>query len=186
VTRTPGATVTGTARPRTPADAAPLGTLPIRSAPSPTTPARTAPRSLMQNAAGTYVADSFTGDITATMGGSPALAHDGEPAGLARITMAMRNPTRRESPAPKRLVGLSVWAAALGVLGTMLAIRAGIGVLAGAPRWYFPTASLIGVAGVGLTMGAFVTAREKTLPWILLGLSTCALIGAFTATLIAL
>lgn len=144
------------------------------------------PRSLISKPAGTYVADSFTGDITATMGGTPALAPDGMPAGLARITMAMKEPVRRESPAPRRLVGLAAWAAALGILGTILAIWAGIGVLVGAPSWFFPTAATFGIVGVGLTMGAFVTARARNIPWTLLGLASCSLLGAFLTTLMAL
>jgi len=134
---------------------------------------------------GTYVADSYTGDISATMGGSPALAQDGQPAGLARVTLAMRQPIRKESPAPRRLVGLALWAAALGILGSILAIRDGIGLIAGAPAWFMPTASIIGIVGVGLTMASFLTARGRLLPWTLLGLASCALLGAFIATLLA-
>ena len=91
---------------------------------------------------GTYVADSFTGDVTATMGGTFALAHDGEPAGLARVTLAMRTPVRKESPAPRRLVGLCAWAAVLGILGAILAIRAAVGVMIGTPAWFLPTAAI--------------------------------------------
>ncbi|HEY2795707.1 MAG TPA: hypothetical protein VGJ28_25315 [Micromonosporaceae bacterium] len=134
---------------------------------------------------GTYVADNFTGDITATMGGTFALAHDGELAGLARVTMAMREPVRKESPAPRRLVGLASWAAVLGILGAILAIRSGVGILVGAPSWFFPTETAIGIIGVCLTMASFLTARERVVPWFLLGLASCALLGAFVTTLVA-
>jgi len=164
----------------------PVMPIPPAGATATPTPARTAPRSLIPKPSGTYVAETFTGELNTTTGTMPALARDGEPAGLARVTMAMRSPVRKDSPAPRRLIGLNVWAAALGILGAVLAIRCGIGVLAGAPRWFFPTASLIGVVGVALTMGAFVTARMRNVPWALLGLSTAALIGAFAASLIAL
>ncbi len=135
---------------------------------------------------GTYVADSFTGDITATMGGTPALAHDGEPAGLARVTMAMRTPVRKESPAPRRLVGLALWAAALGILGVILALRDAVGLLVGAPSYFLPLITIIGVVGVALTMGAFLTARARIIPWTLLGLASCALGGALIVTLTAI
>jgi hypothetical protein len=135
---------------------------------------------------GTYVADNFTGDVAATMGGTFALAQDGEPAGLARVTMAMREPVRSDSPAPGRLIGLAGWAAALGILGAILAIRAGIGMLVGAPSWFFPTETAIGIVGVGLTMAAFLTARIKNLPWLLLGFASTALFGAFMTSVIAL
>jgi hypothetical protein len=150
-----------------------------------TTPVPTGSRPAIPKPTGTYVADSFTGDIAATIGGTFALAHDGEPAGLARVTMAMRVPVRKEPPASRRLVGLACWAAVLGILGAILAIRAGVGVMIGAPSWYFPAAAGIGVVGVVLTMGAFVTARARIIPWTLLGLASCALFGAFLATLLA-
>jgi hypothetical protein len=156
----------------------PSGTAKVSSVP-------TVARPVIPNPAGTYVADSFTGDIAATIGGTYALAHDGEPAGLARVTMAMREPVRKEPPASRRLVGLAAWAAALGILGGILAIRAGVGILIGAPSWYFPTATAIGVLGVGLTMGAFLSARVRVVPWTLLALASCALFGAFLTTLVA-
>ncbi len=135
---------------------------------------------------GTYVADSFTGDIAMTMGGTFALAHDGEPAGLARVTMAMRTPARPDSPAPRRLIGLSLWAAALGILGVILAIRDAIGILVGAPHYFLPLIAILGIVGVALTMGGFLTARARVLPWTLMGLATCTLGGALIATMTAL
>jgi hypothetical protein len=149
-------------------------------------PAPTVSRPSIPKPTGTYVADSFTGDIAATMGGTFALAHDGEPAGLARVTMAMREPVRKESPAPRRLVGLASWAAILGILGAILAIRDGVGIMIGAPAWFFPTVAAIGIIGVCLTMGAFLTARARTVPWLLLGLASCALLGAFVTTLVGI
>jgi hypothetical protein len=122
-----------------------------------------------------YVSDSFTGDIAATMGGTPAFAHDGEPAGLARVTLAMRPAAQKIPPAPRRLVGLALWAAALGILGVMLGIRDLIGLFTTAPSWFLPEVSVVAVIGVALTMGAFLTARARIVPWVLLGLATCAL-----------
>jgi hypothetical protein len=134
---------------------------------------------------GTYVANSFTGDITMTSGGTPALAHDGEPAGLARVTLAMREQARDSSPAPRRLVALACWAAGLGILGAILAIWDGITMLVGAPGWFLPTVAAMGVAGVGLTMGAFLTARARAVPWVLLGAASTTLLVAFISTVIA-
>jgi hypothetical protein len=131
--------------------------------------------------AGTYVADSFAGDLTATMGGTPALARDGEPAGLARVTMAMRPVQVRQPPAPRRLVGLCSWAALLGILGSLLALRAVIGIAVGAPSWYLPTFAITALVGTGATMCAFLTARARMLPWILLGAGTAA-IGVMIVT----
>jgi hypothetical protein len=162
------------------------GRVPVAQRGAATANAPVSDRPVVPPARGTYVADSFTGDIAATMGGTFALAHDGEPAGLARVTMAMRTPVRKESPAPRRLVGLALWAAALGILGVILAIRDAIGVLVGAPSYFLPLITVIGVVGVALTMGAFLTARARIVPWTLLGLATCALGGALIATLNAL
>jgi hypothetical protein len=130
---------------------------------------------------GTYVAETYAGDISQTMGGSPALARDGEPAGLARVTLAMR-PARKESPAPRRLVGLCSWAAAIGILGLFMAIRAAVAVMLGTPSWYVPAVSIIAVAGVAATMGAFLAARARVLPWVLLGAATTSLAVSLVLT----
>ncbi len=125
--------------------------------------------------AGTYVADTYDGDMTATSGGTPTLAHDGEPAGLARVTLAMQPTEEQVAPAPGRLVGLCSWAAAVGILGAIIAVWAGIVQLTGPPAWFLPTAAVLGIAGVGLTVAAFFTARQRIIPWALLGLATCTL-----------
>jgi hypothetical protein len=145
-----------------------------------TSDATTAPRQPV----GTYVADTFIGDATTTSGGAPFLAQDGEPAGLARITLAMRKSDGKLPPAPRRLVGLCAWAAAVGVLGVIVAIWAGITDLMGTPTWFLPTAGIIGIAGVGATMGAFVTARRPRVPWVLLAGATLTLIIAIILTAI--
>jgi hypothetical protein len=121
-----------------------------------------------------FVGDAFTGDLAVTRGGTPALAHDGEPAGLARVTLAMRPPTR-QTPAPGRLVGLCSWAAALGIAGLLLAFRYGVAVLAGAPQWFLSAAGITGLFGAGCTVGAFFAARRRIVPWVLLGAATCAI-----------
>lgn len=151
-------------------------------------PVTVSPRGTTDGAAqarGTYVADSFSGDVTATMGGTFALAHDGEPAGLARVTLAMRTPARKESPAPRRLIGLCSWAAALGILGTILAIRAAVAVMIGTPSWYLPAVTIIALVGLGSTMGSFLTARARVVPWALLGVATSALLAGLIVTIAA-
>jgi hypothetical protein len=134
---------------------------------------------------GTYVGDAYAGDTALTSGGTPALAHDGEPAGLARVTLAMRAPVDKPSPAPRRLVGLCAWAAAVGILGALIAVWAGIEFMLGAPAWFLPVAGAIGVTGVGLTVGAFFAARKPTVPWALLGGASCMLIAAVYVIVVA-
>lgn len=125
----------------------------------------------------TYAAESFAGDASLTWQGTPILAPDREPAGLARVTLAMR-PEPSRPPAPGRLIGLCAWAAGVGMIGVIIALWAGITQLAGAPTWFLPTAGGIGLAGVCATMGAFVTARRHRTPWALLSAATLALIVA--------
>jgi hypothetical protein len=131
---------------------------------------------------GTYIAETYTGDLDATMGGSPVVANDGEPAGLARVTLAMR-PETKQPPAPGRLVGLCAWAAVIGIFGLVLAIRSGFAVVAGAPGWFAPIAALDGVIGFASTLGAFVTARWRLVPWLLLGVASITIIVALVLVL---
>jgi hypothetical protein len=126
----------------------------------------------------TYIADSFAGDADMTSGGSPILAQDGEPAGLARVTLAMRTPVEKLPPAPRRLVGLCSWAAAIGILGVIIGIRAVVVTIIGAAAWFPVTAAIIGVVGLVATMGAFVTARRAQVPWVLLSIASLTLIIA--------
>ena len=133
----------------------------------------------------TYIADSFAGDPDVTSGGSPVLAQDGEPAGLARVTLAMRTPAEQLAPAPRRLVGLCSWAAAVGILGVIVGIRAMVVTILGTSAWFPITASMIGVIGLVATMGAFVTARRAQIPWALLSIATLTLIIATIVTSIA-
>jgi hypothetical protein len=133
----------------------------------------------------TYAADTFAGDADVTSGGSPILAQDGEPAGLARVTLAMRTPAERLPPAPRRLVGLCSWAAAVGILGVMVGIRAVVVTIIGAASWFPVTAGAVGVIGVVACMGAFVTARKAQIPWILLSVASLTLIIASILTSVA-
>lgn len=133
----------------------------------------------------TYLADSFAGDPDLTSGGSPVLAQDGEPAGLARVTLAMRTPAERLPPAPRRLIGLCSWAAAVGILGLIIGIRAIVVTIIGTPAWFPLAAGIIGVVGLVATMGAFVTARRPRIPWALLSVATLTLIVATIITSVA-
>ena len=82
-------------------------------------------------------------------------------------------PVRRTDPigASDRMLGLCGWATVLG--GT-------------APGWYQPTLAGVGLAGIGLTVAAFVVVRRDRLPWLLLGLATVPLLVNVGLTLAAL
>jgi hypothetical protein len=137
-------------------------------------PARTKP--------GTYIAETYAGDIDATIGGTPVVANDGEPAGLARVTLAMR-PETKQPPAPGRLVGLCAWAAVIGLIGLVLAIRSAFAIISGAPGWFAPIAAIVGLIGFSSTLGAFVTARWRIAPWALLGVASLTIIVALVLVL---
>ena len=137
-------------------------------------PARTKP--------GTYIAETYAGDLDATMGGTPVVAHDGEPAGLARVTLAMR-PDTKQPPAPGRLAGLCAWAAVIGIIGLVLAIRSAFAIISGAPGWFAPLAAIVGLIGFSSTLGAFVTARWRIAPWALLGVASLTIIVALILVL---
>lgn len=131
---------------------------------------------------GTYIADTYAGDLDATIGGTPVVANDGEPAGLARVTLAMR-PDTKQPPAPGRLVGLCAWAAVIGIVGLVLAIRSAFAIMSGAPGWFTPIAAIAGLVGFSSTLGAFVTARWRIAPWALLGVASLTIIVALILVL---
>jgi hypothetical protein len=131
---------------------------------------------------GTYIAETYAGDIDATIGGTPVVANDGEPAGLARVTLAMR-PDTKQPPAPGRLVGLCAWAAVIGIVGLVLAIRSAFAIISGAPGWFAPIATIAGLVGFSSTLGAFVTARWRIAPWALLGVASLTIIVALILVL---
>jgi hypothetical protein len=131
---------------------------------------------------GTYIAETYAGDLDATMGGTPVVANDGEPAGLARVTLAMR-PDTKQPPAPGRLVGLCAWAAVIGLIGLVLAIRSAFAIISGAPGWFAPIAAIVGLIGFSSTLGAFITARWRVAPWALLGVASLTIIVALILVL---
>lgn len=83
-------------------------------------------------------------------------------------------------------MGVCGWAAVLGGVGLILGIRALIGVWTNTiPGWYEPTIAIVGVVGIGLTVGAFVTVARPRTPWVLLALSSLCLIAGTVLTSIA-
>ena len=71
-------------------------------------------------------------------------------------------------PGSRRLLGMSLLASALGVVGLVVTVR-GVLLIAGggAPLWYdllFPVVALLGVA---LVVGAFLSIHRRRLPWAL-------------------
>ena len=89
----------------------------------------------------------------------------------------------RRQPQLRQLIGVCGWAAILGVVGLVVGIRGFVGDLLGAaPGWYEPAMIAVGLVGIGLTVGAFVTVHRRRTPYILLGAASLVLVYAMTLT----
>lgn len=86
-------------------------------------------------------------------------------------------------PRMRQLMGVCGWAAVLGLFGLVIGIVGLVQDLMGAaPGWYEPAMIVVGILGIGLTVGAFVTVNRARLPYALLGLSTVSLFTAMALT----
>lgn len=99
------------------------------------------------------------------------------------IEVRFRLPGRDDpAPEPNRLAGVCGWAAALGLGGMAVALRAFIGMMSMKGAWYAPTVITIGVLGLLCTIGAFASVHRRRLPWMLLGAASVALLAGWLAT----
>ena len=71
-------------------------------------------------------------------------------------------------PGTLRLLFLSLYAAALGLAGVGVGVRAFVTVIGGADFWYVPVLTLFGLTSVGLAVGSFLSVHRPVLPWLLL------------------
>jgi hypothetical protein len=72
-------------------------------------------------------------------------------------------------PATRRLLGMSLYASLLGMLGLAAAVRGVVAVVGGhTAAWYEPTLALTGVICVALVVGAFLSIHRRVLPWALM------------------
>jgi hypothetical protein len=85
-------------------------------------------------------------------------------------------------PSTARLLCLAGWAAALGLVGLLIGTVGLVAALTNAPVWYEPVLILIGLAGVGLTVGAFWHVHSRYAPWLMLLGATAALALSFIVT----
>jgi hypothetical protein len=72
----------------------------------------------------------------------------------------------------RRLIGVSVWALALGCCGLVLGIVGMIRMMGDLPGWFEPAFVVTGVVGLALVVAGFVTVQYRKVPWLLLGAST--------------
>lgn len=75
-----------------------------------------------------------------------------------------------DDPAPStaRLLTMSLYAAALGLGGVGVGVRAIVTVWGGAAFWYVPALVFFGLVSVGLAVGSFLSIHRPVLPWLLL------------------
>jgi hypothetical protein len=91
------------------------------------------------------------------------------------------------APEPQRLIGMCSWAAALGLLGLMVAARALWALMTGlAPDWFEPAVIGVGLLGIGLTAAGFTAIHRRYLPWGLLTAASATLVATTTMVISAL
>jgi hypothetical protein len=76
-----------------------------------------------------------------------------------------------DDPAPgaRRLLGMSIYAALLGLTGVGIGIRGLVSQIGGgAPGWYTWVLAFLGMVSVALSVGAFLSIHRRVLPWLLL------------------
>jgi hypothetical protein len=85
-------------------------------------------------------------------------------------------------PTARHLARICVWAAALGLGGMLVALRAFVGLIYENRVWFLPTLIVIGVIGLVATIAAFASVHQRRLPMIMLGVASAALITAWFVT----
>jgi hypothetical protein len=83
-------------------------------------------------------------------------------------------------PSTRRVLLMSLYAAALGLVGVGVGVRAFVSVLSGtAPGFYVPVLTLVGLVSVALVVGAFLSIHRRALPFLLLVAAAGPLAGCF-------
>jgi hypothetical protein len=96
---------------------------------------------------------------------------------------AFRLPTEDDpAPEPRHLAGVCLWAAALGLGGMAVALRAFVGLIAQYRGWYAPSVIVIGLIGLACTIGAFAGVHHRRLPFALLGAASVSLLIGWIVT----
>jgi hypothetical protein len=90
-------------------------------------------------------------------------------------------------PRLRQIMGVCGWAAVLGAIGLVVGIRGFIAdLMSTTPSWYEPMMIGVGLTGIALTVGAFVSVHRRRTPYILLGAATLVLGYAIFLTFQAL
>lgn len=91
------------------------------------------------------------------------------------------------APPHARVIAVSTWAGLLGLAGLAFGARVGLMLIlaGGRPGWFAPTVVCAGLAGIALTVGAFLAIQGRKLPWLLLSAATASLGVVALLTLVA-
>lgn len=107
--------------------------------------------------------------------------------GAGRLRTAVSSRFRlpgEDDPSPRagRLLGLCVWAAALGFLGLIPGGRLAVALAVNldVPTWYAPTALTVGVLGLAAIAAGFAAIHRFRLPLILFSIATALLLTNIT------
>jgi hypothetical protein len=96
---------------------------------------------------------------------------------------AFRLPTEADPrPANRHIAAVCAWAAALGLGGMAVALRAFVGLIAQSRGWYAPTVITVGLIGLACTIAAFASVHRRRLPFALLGAATASLLIGWIIT----
>jgi hypothetical protein len=108
-------------------------------------------------------------------------AWEADPAGpdLGERETLFRFPAAHDpAPSTPRLLAMSIYGTILGLAGVGVGLRAFASVFGGsAPFWYVPLLAFIGLIGVALAVGAFLSVHRRFLPWCLFLLAAGPLVG---------
>ncbi|MEV4535816.1 hypothetical protein AB0J82_18510 [Asanoa sp. NPDC049518] len=106
--------------------------------------------------------------------------------GIFRLGDLVHSDTR-PTPESAHMLGVCAWGTALALAGVGVGIRGLAAIVGGiAPGWYQPALIVVGLIGVFLTVGAFVTIQRRYTPWLMLAFATIPLAVSIALTIIAL
>ncbi|MER7002330.1 hypothetical protein ABT297_04685 [Dactylosporangium sp. NPDC000555] len=100
-----------------------------------------------------------------------------------QLPHAFRLPTATDPrPANRQIAAVCGWAAALGLGGMAVALRAFVGLIGHYRGWYAPTVITVGLLGLACTIAAFASVHHRRLPFALLGVASATLLTGWVVT----
>jgi hypothetical protein len=134
----------------------------------------------LEEAALTTVERSRTSRAPATPAGPAGKPQNTQVGGATADDDALFRFPAPDDPAPatRRLLGMSLHAAALGLTGVAVGVRALVVALGGTAFWFLPVLALLSLISVAAAVGAFLSIHRPALPWLLLAGASAPMAGA--------